>query len=136
MSAVDLSVSRLQLNEGFRSSKYVDTTGHESIGYGFNITAGITPFAATALLNAQARELSWALAPYPWFDGLDDVRASVLVELAFNLGLAGLTHFVRFLDAVKAKDWATAKAELLDSSAARALPIRYHQLAQLIGDTP
>ena len=132
MSAIDVAMPRLKTDEGFRAVKYTDTAGHETIGYGFNIDAGISQYAATQLLLAQVTELGTDLAAYGWFQGLDDVRASVLLELAFNLGLAGLLHFPAMLSFVGAKNWQGAHDELLNSEAARQLPNRYQMLANLL----
>jgi lysozyme len=132
MSAVDLAVARLKVDEGFRAQKYLDTVGKTTIGYGFNVDAGITQTAATALLVAQATELWQQLSTYGWWGTIDDARASVLVELAFNLGPTGLLHFPRMLSAIGAKDWDTAATELLDSDAARQLPARYNALAVIL----
>jgi lysozyme len=132
MTSVDLAVSRLQTDEGFRSTAYRDTAGHLTIGYGFNVDAGISQYAALALLDAQTQEIATQLAQYPWYQGLDDVRASVMIELAFNLGLHGLLGFVHMLAALDLKDWQTAHDQLLDSDAARELPTRYNALALLL----
>src|SRR5271166_1659524 len=118
MSAVDLAVARLQTNEGFRPLVYTDTTGHETIGYGFNISAGISQKAALALLQAQAQDIGSQLAGSSWAAGLDDVRMSVLIELAFNLGLGGLMKFSQMIAAIRAQDWQASHDALLDSQAA------------------
>ena len=132
MSAIDLAVGRLKTDEGFRAVKYTDTTGHETIGYGFNVDAGISQYAAAQLLTAQTTELATDLRAYSWFVGLDDVRASVLCELAFNLGLSGLLHFPAMLSAIGASNWQGAHDELLNSTAAKQLPARYSMLANLL----
>lgn len=132
MPAVDLAVTRLQKEEGFRPSLYLDTTGHQTIGYGFNVQAGMTQTQALALLNAQVLELDDALSRYWWWTSLDAVRASVILDLAFNLGLNGLLHFPNMLSAIGVQDWITAHDELLDSDAARLLPARYGALAETL----
>jgi lysozyme len=132
MSAIDLVIPRLKVDEGFRAAKYVDTRGHMTIGYGFNVDAGISQYAAAALLQAQVQERAATLAGFWWAKDLDDARMSVVIEIAFNDGLSGLLHFPKMLAAVGAKDWATAHAELLDSDAARELPSRYAILAQIM----
>jgi len=132
VSAIDLAIPRLQADEGFRAIKYTDTTGHETIGYGFNISAGISQSAALALLTAQATELAAQLQSFRAFQGLDDVRASVLIELAFNLGVNGLSGFSQMLNALASGDWQTAHDQLLESQAARQLPARYALLANLL----
>lgn len=132
MTAVSLAIARLEVDEGFRAQKYLDTVGKETIGYGFNISAGISKTAAAALLAAQTQDLLTALSTYWWASGLDDARLSVVLEVAYNNGLNGMLHFVNFLSALGKKDWPTAAAELLDSDAARMLPVRYKALAQII----
>jgi len=132
VSVVDIAVARLRVAEGFRSHVYRDTVGKQTIGYGFNVDAGISEYAAEALLTAQAEERETELKEYWWAVGLDDARMSVILEIAFNSGLQGLLHFPKMLAAVGAKDWVTAKAELLDSDAARMLPARYGKLADIL----
>lgn len=132
MSAIDLAVARLADDEGFRATAYKDTAGHTTIGFGFNVDAGISQYAALELLTAQTVECAQALSQYPWAQGLDDVRLSVLIELAFNLGLTGLLHFPKTLAAIGTKNWTTAAAELMNSAAAQELPRRYSALATML----
>src|SRR5258706_2599078 len=119
MTAVDIAVAREKPSEAFRAKKYLDTKGNETIGYGFNIDAGISEYAAAALLTAQTQERADALEGFWWAKGLDDARMSVVIEVAFNGGLSCLLHFPKMLAAIGAKDWKTAHDELLDSDAAR-----------------
>ena len=128
-TAVTLSIGRLMADEGFRAHVYTDTKGHQTIGYGLNLDAGISEAAARALLNFQARDLYAQLAAYWWWDKLDPIRASVLVQMAFNMGISGLLHFPKMLAAIGKQDWQEAAAELLNSEAARDLPARYDRLA-------
>jgi lysozyme len=132
MSALDFAIARLKTDEGFRAAAYRDTVGKLTIGYGFCVDAGISQFAATALLAAQAQERAQALAGFWWAKGLDDARMSVVIEVAFNDGLNGLLHFPKMLAAIGAKNWQAAHDELLDSDAARELPTRYKALAQIL----
>lgn len=132
MSAVDIAVPRLKINEGYRSHVYNDTLGHPTIGYGCNLDAGITQTAAEALLCAQTADIAKALSGYWWAGGLDDARMSVVLEIAFNAGLGGLLHFPKMLAAIGAKNWQTAHDELLNSDAAHMLPVRYTLLAQIL----
>jgi lysozyme len=132
VSAVDLAFAQLMTDEGFRSHVYIDTTGHRTIGYGFNLEAGITQAAAQALLSAQVADLAKTLARYWWAAALDDARFSVVIEVAFNDGVDGLLHFVKMLSALGAKNWQGAHDELLDSDAAHLNQTRYKALAQIL----
>lgn len=132
MTAADLASARLKGEEGFRSNAYRDTTGQQTIGYGFNVDAGISEFAAAALLVAQVSERETVLLNYPWYATCDPVRRSVLLDVAFNLGVTGLLKFHDMILAIGRQDWVDARAELLDSKAARELPQRYKILADLL----
>jgi GH24 family phage-related lysozyme (muramidase) len=132
MSAVDIAEKRAEPSEGFRSMKYLDTRGNESIGIGFNIAAGISLRAARALFREQLAERADALAGFWWAKGLDDARMSVVIEIAFNDGVSALLHYPKMLAAIGAKNWQAAHDECLDSDAARELPPRYKTLAQIL----
>jgi lysozyme len=132
MTTVDIALPRIQTEEGFRGAVYRDTEGHQTIGYGFNLDAGISRAAAAALLIAQLQELDAGLKAYPWYSGLDAVRQSVCLDIAFNQGKEGLLGYVKMLAAIEQKDWETAQAELLDSKGARQLPSRYETLGLIL----
>jgi lysozyme len=127
-----ITLDRLTGEEGFRAQKYTDTAGHLTIGYGFNIDAGVSQGLAAAILLYQLGDTLKQIQSAPWWPADDPVRASVLLDVAFNAGVAGLLHFPKMLAAVGARDWVTASAQLLDSDAARALPNRYNPLAELL----
>lgn len=112
MAAVDIAVPRLKQEEGFRSKSYHDTVGKLSIGYGFNVDAGLTEYAASALLTAQAEELHRALLTYKWYGALDDARQSVCIDIAFNEGLYSFANnWPHLIQALTVEDWAGAQAE-------------------------
>jgi lysozyme len=129
-NAIDFALPRLQTEEGFRATKYSDTRGHTTIGYGFDVDAGISQYAAAALLNAQAAERHNTLLTYPWYSALDPVRQSVCLDIAFNDGLHGLLEFVHMLSALAKQDWVTAAAECKVTNPE--LAGRYAALAQLL----
>lgn len=130
MSAVDLALPRLKTEEGFRATKYTDTQGHLSIGFGFNIDAGISQSAASALLEAQVAERHDTLLTLPWYAALDPVRQSVCLDIAFNNGLHGLLNFPHLIAALTKGDWAGAAAECKVTNPE--LAGRYSTLAQLL----
>lgn len=121
---------RLQRDEGLRLKPYADAFGHLSIGYGRNLDAeGITVAEAGVLLASDLAQREAALAEHPWFLHLDPVRKDVVLNVAFNVGFAGLLGFARMILALEGKDFDGAATELLDSDAARELPLRYQRLA-------
>lgn len=130
MSAVEFALPRLQTEEGFRASAYRDINGKLTIGYGFNVDAGISAFAASALLVAQATERHRELLRFPWYAKLDEPRQSALLDIAFNTGVSGLLHFPHLIAALELGNWEIAAAECHVEDPK--LAGRYAHLAQLI----
>ncbi len=130
MSAVTEVMPRLQVEEGFRGHKYLDTKGIETIGYGFNISAGISKYCAAKLLEAQVTELDATLAAYAWYQAANDVRKSVFLDIATNAGLSGLLHFPLMLAAAARDDWEGAAAQCQVTNPE--LKGRYDRLAELL----
>lgn len=56
----------------------------------------------------------------------------VVVQVIFNLGLHGFSHFKKTIAALRHHDWETAAAELLDSRAARQTGQRYVRYADAL----
>jgi lysozyme len=111
MTAIDSVLPRLKTEEGFRAHIYRDTKGFQTIGYGFNVDAGISPYAAGALLQAQLEELHKTLSGYTWYAQLDPVRQGVCLDIAFNAGLHGLLAFPHMVAALSRQDWPSAATE-------------------------
>lgn len=125
---------QLRRDEGVRLKPYTDTVGKLTIGVGRNLTdKGISDDEATLLLQDDVAEVTSALtAALSWLATLDDARKGVLVNLAFNLGVAGLLAFHNTLTALQAGDWTTAAAQLLDSKWAGQVGARATRLADQI----
>lgn len=111
IDAVERAFGRLKTEEGFRAKEYKDTQGNSTIGYGFNIDAGITQRAAAALLVEQLHEVHEGLVKLPWYAGLDTARQSVCLDIAVNEGLHGLLKFHRMITFLEDKDWVNAAKE-------------------------
>jgi lysozyme len=107
--------------------------GNLTIGWGRNLDANGISFAeGEAFLENDVDNAIKDLvaARVRGFEDLDPVRQATLVECCFNLGIARFLEFRKMLAAVAAQDFGAAARELLDSAAARQLPIRYGRLAQ------
>jgi len=133
-SATDLALPRCKANEGFRSQKYTDSRGFLTIGYGFNVDAGISEYAAAMLCGAQLAEAETDLSNFVWYASVDAVRQSVLVELAFNMGIHKLQGFHNMLAACEKADWPKAASELQNSAWFTQVGHRGPQLVRLLHD--
>lgn len=124
-------VEQLKKHEGFRAYAYTDTTGHKTIGYGFNIDAGISERSAEALLQSQLAEL-WLQCNqefHAWWWRLSRARQGVILNMAFNLGINGLKKFKKMLNAIAEGDDEAVVNEMLDSKWAHQVKGRAWELA-------
>lgn len=127
-------IRQLRLHEGERLKPYRCTAGKLTIGVGRNLEdRGITAAESAMLLgndiDGHWRELVKAL---PWVTQLDEVRARVLLDMAFNLGLAGLLGFKNTLATIRAGDYGKTAALMLDSQWAKQVGGRAQRLSRMM----
>lgn len=125
---------RLVKHEGLRLKPYTDTANRLTIGVGRNLTdKGISQAEAMELLdNDIAIAASDVQINWPWSAGLEFPRLSVLLEMAFNLGVEHLRTFTKMLDALKRGDYDGAATEMLNSQWAKQVGQRAVTLAQIM----
>lgn len=137
MSSRDEVREHLQIEEKFVSHVYQDSLGFWTIGYGRLVDkrrgGGLTKDEANYLLDndIERREAEVATA-IPWSVNLDEVRRTVLIVMAFQMGTGGLLGFKKFLAAMKMGDWQAAYAEMLDSDWARQTPRRVERVGKWV----
>jgi lysozyme len=126
--------AQLIRHEGSRAKPYRDTVGTLTIGVGRNLEdVGLFPHEIETLLETDiARTIDGLMAALPWVADLDDVRQRVLVDMAFNLGVAGLLGFRRTLAAVQAGDYEAAARGMLASLWATQVKGRALTLARMM----
>lgn len=123
--------SYLRQAEGWRATLYPDSLGIPTIGYGRNMTKPISKAVGELMLEEDLREAENAVATMiPVSAKLDLVRRSVLVEMAFNMGITRLLEFKKMLFAVISEQWEVAAKEMLDSKWARQVGGRAKRLAE------
>jgi len=127
----------IALHEGRVPHAYQDSLGYWTIGVGHLIDrrkGGRLPeHIIDALLDYDIElhegELTRAL---PWVDNLDPVRRTVLIDMAFNLGIKGLLGFKNTLAAVKDGRWDDAASGMLASKWASQVKSRAVRLADMM----
>ncbi len=127
-------IDQIKQDEGLRLEAYQDTRGNWTIGYGHTpATEGEVWDLQRAEdqlimdLDQAADDLDKAL---PWAEGMGVVRWSVLVNMAFNMGLSRLEEFHMALAAMQSGDYETAAAQMLNSLWASQVGERAMRLAQ------
>lgn len=123
---------QLKRHEGLRLKAYQCTAGKVSIGFGRNLDdKGITQAEADLMLENDVIFLMSVLpGKIAFFNELDKVRADVLVNMAFNLGVNGLLNFKKMLSAMDEGYFTRAAAEMLDSKWAFQVGDRALELAE------
>ena len=130
-------VDQLRRDEGDSPTCYQDHLGNWTIGVGRLIGpgGGLSPAEIAYLLNNDIIDRRDALdAALPYFKDLPPARQGVLLNMAFNLGTAGLLQFKDTLKAVQEGRWTDAAVAMLDSTWARQVPKRAARLAQQMED--
>lgn len=127
-------IRQLRLHEGERLKPYRCTAGKLTIGVGRNLEdRGITAEESAYLLgNDIARFETELFRALPWAAGLDEVRQRVLLDMAFNMGMAGLLTFKNTLATIKAGDFEKAAAMMLESKWAKQVGQRAERLSRMM----
>ena len=130
-------IADLKADEGWRADPYQDSLGFWTIGYGFliderksaRLPREVGDFWLAYLVDERTKSLK---AELPWL-GLQhkDVQRA-LVNMAYQMGVAGVLRFSKMLDALKAGNRELAANEALDSTWAKQTPQRAQKVAGLI----
>lgn len=126
----------LRRHEGLRLFPYHDTVGKLTIGIGRNLDdVGIREHEAEYLLGTDIFDLKYALSSqlykrhnYQLTKAPKQVQRA-LMNMAFQLGIAGLMQFKRMFKALRQGHYAAAATEALDSKWARQVPGRAEEVA-------
>jgi lysozyme len=126
--------AQLMRHEGLRLMPYTDTAGKLTIGVGRNLTdRGISEDEASALLDNDITNIWHELTQKcACFGAMDEPRQHALIDIAFNLGVPALMHFVKMMTALEARDYDRAADEMLDSKWARQVGKRAQTLATIM----
>ena len=116
MSDENLKLMLLR-HEGLKLKPYQDTVGKVTVGVGRNLDdVGISREEAMFMLDNDIKKAKLGLAHmFPWYLSLDDVRQAVMVDMTFNMGIAGFAKFVLTIDHIKRRDYLEASKEMLNS---------------------
>jgi len=125
---------QLKRDEGLKLFPYTDTVGKLTIGVGRNlIDKGITADEADTLLHNDVAEIQAHLAnSLPWFIELNQPRQGALINMGFNLGVAGLLAFHNTLTLLEAGDYNGAAKEILNSRWAGQVGARATRISEQI----
>ena len=132
---MDRIKAQLVRHESLRLKPYRCTAGKLTIGIGRNLDdCGITESEAYIMLINDIMNCEKQLqAKIPdIYNGLDEVRKSVLLNMCFNLGISGLLGFKNTLEFIKVGDWERAANNMLVSRWAKQVGRRAIELSELM----
>ena len=139
MTYREIATSMIEEGEGLILVVYDDATGrplkqgdtikgHPTIGWGRNLAGkGISEAEARALLVADLDDSEEAAKGFVGgvvWRALNDVRRAVLIDMAHNLGAAGLYRFAKLRGALERVNYEQAAREIEDSTYFRQVKTR------------
>ena len=110
-------MAQLNIDEGRRKRIYPDTRGKITAGVGRNLTdRDFSDDEIDLMLQNDVRNTLRDLdSKYPWWRGLTEARQQVLANMCFNMGIARLSGFKKFLAALQSGRWDVAAEEMMNS---------------------
>ena len=142
-------IAQLRRHEGLRLFVYRCPTGHRTIGFGHNLDANplsaeerratgyrdgvISAAGADWLLQRDVERTERALLErLPWVEQLDPARRDALINMAFQLGVAGLCSWKTTLNLLRAQQWGMAAGRMEGTLWARQTPARAKEIIRQI----
>ena len=128
--SVDKLIKQLKKHEGVELKPYKCTSNKLTIGIGRNLEdVGISENEAEYLLMNDLDTYMTAAKTYDWYNGLNDARKAVIVNMLFNMGQTNFNKFLKMKQALDVGDHAEAARQMLDSKWAKQVKGRSEELA-------
>lgn len=131
-------------HEGCVLTTYNDEFENPTIGVGHNLidplplgwSSPITPAQAQQLLDMDVskveNQLNSSLDWFSKFNTSDPVRSSVIIDMAFNMGVTDLLTFKTFLSLMSAGEYEQASTDMMNTLWAKQVPTRAEEDSQMI----
>tara|TARA_R100001594_G_scaffold124701_1_gene161574 strand:+ start:2949 stop:3371 length:423 start_codon:yes stop_codon:yes gene_type:complete len=124
----------IKLSEGYRARVYKDTLDIDTIGYGFTIKdLALEEDICDIILERKLEVLVKRVNDrFEFIEDLPEEAREVVYEMAYQMGVSGVSKFKRFLQALKEGDYGLAAIEMLDSRWSKQTPNRAKRLSDII----
>jgi len=119
-------------HESYSKAVYYDTLGNLTVGYGTNLTQGLSKPEAELLLKYRLNMVYLKLQEYSWFNKQNSTRKVALIDLAYNLGIPRLLTFKVFIWRLDHNYYHGAANALKDSLWYRQVGVRAKHIYKLI----
>jgi len=127
--------------EGYRLTKYLDTTNNWTIGIGHKLTqselkSGLSSITKEQAYNLLEKDLDVALDGvnrlFPDYNSYPENTRLALLDMCFNLGYTGLSGFIITIDLIKKRRFKDAAQQALKSKWAQQVPNRAKRVTKLL----
>jgi len=133
-SSMRMKLRRIEvMHEGYRQFPYEDTTGHLTVGIGYNLTdRGMPDDWIEKQFNEDIDFFYTQLSKqFSWFDDLNEARQIALIDMCF-MGFKKLLSFKKMFMQMASKRYDLAAREVLDSKWASQVGNRAETIAKMI----
>ena len=125
-------ITRIAINEGFRSKVYKCSEGVDTFGHGLTY---ITEEESLDILAQRIPKRHLELTDkVDWYNDLPPKIKEVIIEMTYQLGISGMLKFKKMIASMKEKNWQLAAEEMKDSLWYKQTKSRCEQLAQIVKD--
>jgi len=110
-------IDSIKKHEGHSPYLYKDSENVETIGYGFAIRH-LTLEVDVSSIILERKILHLVVDCYtlfPWLSSMPALVQETIIEMAYQIGLHGLSKFVKTISYLKSNDWDKASEEMLNS---------------------
>jgi len=120
-------------HEGLMLKPYKDSVGKLTIGVGRNLDdVGLSEQEALYLLKNDIDKAIDHAKAFPWYEELNDARKMAVVDMIFNMGVAGFSKFKKTIKHISRGEYDAAGVEMLDSKWAKQVGSRAIRVSELM----
>tara|TARA_R110002110_G_scaffold147162_9_gene337603 strand:- start:539 stop:949 length:411 start_codon:yes stop_codon:yes gene_type:complete len=127
-------IDKIKEHEGFRSTVYQCTAGHDTIGFGFAIKdLELDLDIAEEILKRKLDKLMKKVHNrFSWVDHAPYEIQLVIYNMCYQMGISGFSKFKKTIEYLSDKNYDKASKEMLDSRWARQTPNRAIELSNIV----
>lgn len=133
----------LTFEEGYREKPYFCSEMFPTIAIGKRIGPKHSPLnnyqftiskeMAELWLRDEVGPIVDVLSKLSWFKSCDEQRQTILISMAYQLGIKGLFKFKKMIRAIELNDWNRACFEAKDSKWFKQTPVRAKRHIKVLG---
>jgi len=127
-------IDKIKEHEGFRSTVYQCTAGHDTLGFGFKVSdLELDLDIAEEILKRKLDKLIKRVHNrFSWVSNAPEPIQEVVYNMCYQMGVSGFSKFKKTIQYLADKNYDKASKEMLDSRWARQTPNRAIRLSNIV----